>query len=357
MAGTDSKEFSGAGAAAVSLIATSIDEHLSREELSAHVAALEGELAPTALTKLNGTMDASLSYRDVLLIQLAWGLGVEGFDHTKPPHGARPASKTVTTLLHARHIPARKEVYQTLAKGNRSGSLMAGNVLAFDQLLLQLNSMPADQRTILFELLTARMAHIARPVEPMPQLARADLSFVKVAAFLDELLSSGSGGVYEQFAVAAFLGSLIEEFGLSGVGGLRVETKNINAADASAGTAADVQVMRGGKVEEAFEVSASDWRPKVGQAIAAARNAELPRAHVLAYGGDLAQLGDQLGSSTTDVTVIDVRDFLRVMIGIMKKPAREEALKKLYDLIDQKQTDVERVNRFVAMLGRHALTA
>ncbi|MDQ7813372.1 hypothetical protein, partial [Brevundimonas sp.] len=289
----------------------------------------------------------------------AWGLENDAFDHTRPPVGARTASRLVTQLLHARHIAARKEVYQTLAKGNRSGTLLAGNVPSYDALLPWLNEASREEREAVFELLTMRMALDARPVKPMPALARANLTFVATAQFMDELLGSGSGGVFEQFAVAAVLSALIDEFGLGGQGSraLRVETKNINASDASAGTAADVQIMQGGRVEEAFEVSASDWKPKVAQAVTAARNAELPRAHVLAYGGNLEVLGELLGDSTTDVTVIDVRDLLRVMLAVLKKPAREDALRKLYDLVDQKQTDVELVNRYVDLLRSHSLAA
>lgn len=351
------KAFSGAGASAVTRIQAAIDRHLANPSSATELEAVNVKVGPQTRAHLDGTLGASLSYRDVLLIQLAWGLENEGLDHTKPPAGARSASKLVTTLLHARHIAARKEVYQTLAKGNRSGTLLAGNVASYDALLPWLNDASREEREALFELLTLRMAISARPVQPMPTLARANLTFVKVAGFLGDLLGSGSGGVYEQFAVAAVLSAMIDEFGLGGQGALRVETKNINASDASAGTAADVQIMRGGKVEEAFEVSASDWKPKVAQAVAAARNAEIPRAHVVAYGGDLEQLDELLGASTTDVTVIDLRDLLRVMVAILKKPAREDALRKFYDLIDQKQTNVALVNRYVDLLRSHALTA
>lgn len=354
---TSSAKFSGAGASAVSRIEKAIDRHLSKGPSIEAWETLKATVAAETVTRLEETLRASLSYRDVLLIQLAWGLENDGFDHTRPPVGARPASRRLTSLLHARHIAARKEVYQTLAKGNRSGTLLAGNVPSYDALLLWLNEAGSEEREALFELLTMRMALDARPVQAMPTLARANLTFVAVARFLNDLLGSGSGGVFEQFAVAAVLSALIDEFGLGGQGSLRVETKNINASDASAGTAADVQIMRGGRVEEAFEVSASDWKPKVTQAVTAARNAELPRAHVLAYGGDLEVLEELLGESTTDVTVIDVRDLLRVIVAILKKPAREDALRKLYDLIDQKQTDVELVNRYVDLLRSHALTA
>lgn len=356
---SSSRAFSGAGASVVLRIESAIDRHLSGERSVEEWEAKKATIAPETVARLEGTLRAPLSYRDVLLIQLAWGLENDGIDHTRPPVGARGASRLVTSLLQARHIAARKEVYQTLAKGNRSGTLLAGNVPSYDELLPWLNDAGRDEREALFDLLTFRMALDARPVQPMPALARANLTFVAVARLMNDLLGSGSGGVFEQFAVAAVLSALIDEFGLGGQGtrALRVETKNINASDASAGTAADVQIMQGGRVEEAFEVSASDWKPKVAQAIAAARNAELPRAHVLAYGGNLEALEELLGDSTTDVTVIDVRDLLRVIVAILKKPAREDALRKLYDLIDQKQTDVGLVNRYVELLRSHALTA
>jgi hypothetical protein len=180
---------------------------------------------------------------------------------------------------------------------------------------------------------------------------------VKVVGLLDALLAIPSGGAYEQFAVAAFVEALIDEFGLGGVGGLGVRTKNINASDASAGTAADVQVMRGNKIEEAFEVSASDWRGKVAQAIQAARNSDLPRVHILAYVDNLEGLAEALGATTTDVTVIDVKVFLRSLVALMKKPAREVALRLLYDHIERRQPDIARVNAYVGLLRSHSLAA
>ncbi len=157
--------------------------------------------------------------------------------------------------------------------------------------------------------------------------------------------------------MAAFLEALIDEFGQGGVGGLAVRTKNINAADASAGTAADIQVVRGNRIEEAFEVSASDWRAKVSQAILAARSADLPRIHILAYVDSLDGLVEALRTTNTDVTVIDVRVFVRSLAAIIKKPAREVALRLLYDHLERRQPDIVRVNNYVELLRRHALTA
>ena len=41
----------------------------------------------------------------------------------------------------------------------------------------------------------------------------------------------------------------------------------------------------------------------------------------------------------------------------MKKPAREVALRLLYDHIERKQPEIARVNEYVRLLGSHALTA
>ena len=191
----------------------------------------------------------------------------------------------------------------------------------------------------------------------MPELSRLNLTFSNIVSALDDLLSIPSGGAHEQFAVAAFLEALIDEFGLSGVGALNVKTKNINASDASAGTAADVQIMRGNKVEEAFEVSASGWRDKLQQAIMAARSADLTRVHILSHVEDLQGLAELLGESTTDVSVIDVKTFLRTLVAVLKKPAREVAMVRLYELLDRNQADPARVNAYVELLRRHSLVA
>jgi hypothetical protein len=192
----------------------------------------------------------------------------------------------------------------------------------------------------------------------MPPLRVAALSFAAVAKLLDEVLRIPSGGAFQQFATAAFLDALLYEFGLGGtVGGLRVETKNINASDASAGTSADVQIMRANKIEEAFEVSANNWRDKVGQAVLAAGNADLSRVHIIAAAeGDDTDLAD-LDGVGADVTVADVRSFLRILAAALRKPSREHALKRLYELLDRNQPDPELTNGYVRLLGRLQLTA
>lgn len=340
----------------VERLVTSVGAHLDAlEDAKAVVEVRRAELDPRAIELLDATLKAPISYRDGVFIQLAWGLEEGSFDHTHKGEGARSSAAKFAAALADWHIPFVKDAYQNI--GKNSANLARGNVAAFDDLLRWMNGASAEEREALLELLSATVALTARPVRPMPQLARAELTFAKVVGLLDALLATPSGGAHEQFAVAAFLEALIDEFGQGGVGGLGVRTKNINAADASAGTAADVQVMRGNRIEEAFEVSASDWRGKLSQAIQAARNADLPRVHILAYVDTLEGLADALQATTTDVTVIDVRAFLRSLAAVMKKPAREVALRLLYDHIERKQPDIERVNAYVELLGRHALTA
>jgi len=304
---------------------------------------------------VSGALAASNSYRDGVMIQLAWGLEEPGFDHTQKGEGARSAAGAIARALAARHIPAVKDAYQNI--GKNTANLARGNVPAFDDLLRWMNDATEVERKAVLGLVTATVAASARPVLPMSELARANLSFVNVVAALDQLLLTPSGGAHEQFAVAAFLEALIDEFGLTGIGALSVRTKNINASDASAGTAADVQVVRGNRVEEAFEVSASGWRDKLDQAILAAKNADLNRVHILSRVDNLEGLGELLKGSTTDVTVIDVKTLLRTLVAVLKKPGREVALIRLYEHLDRRQPDTSRVNAYVELLRRHSLTA
>lgn len=323
------------------------------------VDAAPGVLPQEVLEDANAvlTFRKGLSYRDGLMIQVAWGLEVEdGFDHTQRGEGGRSVAQQLGQANGARHIAKVNDAFENI--GKNTPNLARGNMPAFDRLLGWMNSAPAVEREALLRALVAAVSLTARPVLPMPELARTSLTFHAVAGFLDDLLKSPSGGSFEQFATAAFLGALVDQFGLGGVGQLGVKTKNINASDASAGTAADVQIMRGGMIEEAFEVSANDWRSKVDQAIQAARGADLSRSHILAANGsDLSGLDELLKDTTVDVSVMEITAFLRVLCGVLKKPGREDALRRLYDNTDRLQSDVTRTNLVVELLGRHGLTA
>lgn len=345
-------------AAVPAMILNAVDRYIG--DPAAAEAALEAGAAalPSEVIAKVQAVDTSRrkSYRDGLLIQLAFGLlGAEPLDHTRRPGGGRHAAATLGTGFAQRHVPAVVDAYQNIAKN--SADLARGNVPDFDDLLRWMNGADADQRRQLFGYIAARVAATARPVLAMPTLRPAALTFVNVARLLDELLATPSGGAHEQFAVAAFLEALLHEYGLGGfAGGLRVETKNINASDASAGTAADVQIMRANKIEEVFEVSANNWRGKVAQAVAAAVGADQPRAHVIAVAdGDDRDLSD-LDGLAREVTVADVRSFLRVLVAVLRRPARERGLQRFYELMDSRQSDTDLTNGYVRLLGRLQLT-
>lgn len=337
----------------------SLDEFLAApESLEDVTGVLEQSLPEEVISHSRAILNRTngLSYRDGLLIQLAWGLvGEEKFDHTRRGEGGRSVAQALGRANAERHIPKVNDAFENI--GKNTPELARGNVAEFDTLLSWMNAATRQQRDDLLTFLVASVAKTARPVLAMPELARPHLTFARVSSYLDELLSTGSGGAYEQFAVAAFLGALIDEFGLGGVSGLSVRTKNINASDASAGAAGDVQVIRGNRIEEAFEISANHWSQKLTQAIGAAKSADLTRAHIVARDtgeGDLVAL---LSSTTADISVIELRSFLRTLCAILRKPSREDALRRLYDFTDRLQPDVQRTNRVVQLLSSHGLTA
>lgn len=332
-----------------------LDRHLNApQDAPARIEDLRRKLPVNVLALLEGTLRAPLSYRDGVFIQLAWGLEEPGFGHTLKGAGARSAAKAFATALSSRHIAGVKDAYQNI--GKNTANLARGNVAAFDDLLRWMDTAEPEVREALLDLLSAMVALTARAVLAMPTLAPVELSFLNVAHLLESLFKLPSGGAYEQFAVAALLGAVIDQFGMGGIGHLHVKTKNINASDASAGASADVQIMRGSEILEAFEVSASDWRGKVGQAVSAAKSIGTYRAHVLAYGDDLGGLREALADTTSDISVMDVRGFSRLLLGVLKKPNRAAALVRLYELIENNQPDVERVNAYVELLGSHGLT-
>jgi hypothetical protein len=341
----------------LSMVDTFIEDPVSAEKMAAEAqAALPAEVFDNLALLSALPKTQPYTYRDALVVQLGFGLAIPGMDHTIRAEGARPVGDKLGKEYPLRHIPSVKGAFQNI--GKNITELARGNVTPFDFLLRWANTAPQGQRLALLTYIAARTAQAARPVLSMPPLRVAALTFASMAKLLDELLKAQSGGAYQQFAVASFLDALLYEFGLGGtVGGLRVETKNINASDASTGSTADVQIMRGNKIEEAFEVSANNWRSKVAQAIAAASNADLSRTHIIAASdGDDTDLKDLDGASA-DVTVADVRSFLRILAAAVRKPAREHALNRLYELVDRNQPDPELTNRYVRLLGSLQLTA
>jgi hypothetical protein len=205
-----------------------------------------------------------------------------------------------------------------------------------------------------FEYLAAGVAATARNVPRMPSLDTPKLTFPAVFAVLDEMLGKSSAGAHEQFTFAALLAAWREQLGEPGL----VETKNLNASDASAGTAADVQEKHRGQVTEAYELTAAAWHTKVDQAAATLRRHDLPRVHIVArdaaraHGADIAAVVPP----GLDVTVRDVREEVRSLVARLSKPHRRQALERLYDLLVSKQPNDALVQGYVSGLEAGGLT-
>ena len=135
-------------------------------------------------------------------------------------------------------------------------------------------------------------------------------------------------------------------------------TKTRNAADASAGTAADVQEKHRGQVGEAYEITANDYTTKVDQAKDTLRHHDLPRVHIVARGAAKAT-GDEIADALpgdVDLTVLDVREEVRSMLARLDKPHRRYALQRLYKLLVDKQANDQLVRDFVSALAARDLT-
>jgi len=205
-----------------------------------------------------------------------------------------------------------------------------------------------------FLYLAAGVAATARDLPSLRKINTPRLTFANVFGLLDALLAMPSGGAHQQYIFAALLEAYLQQLGQPGV----VETKNINASDASAGTAADVQHKQGGQVIEAYELTANDWRTKIHPARATLAARDLSRIHVL---GSLVQQdsGDQVANdlpADADVSVLDVREEVRSLVARLDKFHRRAALVRLYSLLVEKQSDDALVRGYVDALAARGLT-
>lgn len=303
------------------------------------------------------------TYRDAALIVLAYAIDAgTGADAATPPAGRRTVAQGLAGLLDDLNIRARRDAFQTLAKG--SSTLLGRDRESWNRLIEwsqgQLAVEPLDQA---MRYMASRIASTARNLPQMPPLDVSRLTFRRVVRIVEELLATASGGAHEQFVFAALLHALAEEHG-----GRRVETKTLSAADASAGTAADVQVLDGGKVVEAYEVTANSWSTKIAQAVAVLRDHDLARAHIVAPGpappGEqvktavlAASLPAGLVASTIDLSVLDVRAECRSLVHRLGRPGRRAGLNKLWEHLAMRQSNDELVANYVSLLSEVGVTA
>jgi hypothetical protein len=205
-----------------------------------------------------------------------------------------------------------------------------------------------------YHYLAAGVAATARNLPAMPALDTPKLTFPAVFALLDDMLRQNSAGAHEQFIFAALLEAWREQLGEPGV----VETKNLNASDSSAGTAADVQEKHRGQVTEAYEVTANDYTTKIDQAKNTLSQNDLRRAHIVARDAAKAT-GDEIADAlpaSLDLTVLDVREEVRSILARLGKPHRRHALERLYTLLVDKQANDQLVQDFVIALSGRGLT-
>lgn len=272
---------------------------------------------------------------------------------------ARSASRYLGSRIYSRlHIAGSGEALQTGVKGV---SRYIDRTNATWKAVLEWASKPAldgdggiTHIEAAFHYLAAGVAATARNLPAMPVLDTPKLTFPAVFVLLDDMLQRNSAGAHEQFVFAALLEAWREQLGELGV----VETKNLNASDSSAGTAADVQEKHRGQVTEAYEVTANDYKSKVHQAEKTLRQHDLPRVHIVARDAAKAPGGEIANAlpAGLDLTVLDVREETRSMLARLGKPHRRYALERLYTLLVDKQANDQLVQDFVLALTARGLT-
>jgi hypothetical protein len=250
-------------------------------------------------------------------------------------------------LLRDLKIPARKDALQTIAKG--SSTFVGRARKSWNELLAWASEEEAlDDVEAAFLYMARSIASTARNLPSLPALDVSRLTFVRVIDLLDELLATPSGGAYEQFVFGALLYAVAEQEG----GQRRVETKSLNAADASAGTAGDVQVWDGGIVAEAYEVTANPWQTKVVQALEVLRRHDLRRVHVLAPASvvAVADIAAQVPEEA-DLSVLDIHHEVRSLVHRLQRTGRRVALEKLYEHLVERQPRDELVSQYVEAIA------
>jgi hypothetical protein len=165
----------------------------------------------------------------------------------------RPVSLRLAEVLRELSIACKQDALQTRTKGRTS---TVGQHRASWNSVLEWASRPGtpwEQIESAFYRLAWEIAQTSRELTPMPETPIHTLTFSRVAALVDDLLATGSNGMYEQFIFTALKWAAVTSESKD----LDVKTKNPHASDASAGTVSDVEVRRGQHVVRAFEVTAN----------------------------------------------------------------------------------------------------
>lgn len=308
----------------------------------------------TVLANLKATMhNPSVSYRDAAVIQMAFALCNPGLDTTVRPPGARAIGEKFGTYVAESHVKAVADAYQNI--GKNSSALVRGNDPAFDSLLTWMRTALHPQIDACFQYACAEIAGMARPVDPMPKLNVARLTYSTVRKLYSELLQIPSQGAFQQYIVASLLDALIQQ---TGVSDYRVQTKRLNASDRSSGAAGDIEIAAGNRVIEAYEVTANDWEGKLPGACHKMKEHDLSRIHIVAPIGQegRASVAIKLVGLSEDISVVDLDGFVDALSSTLTKLFRNCALTRLYEYLDRYQESIERVNLYVKRLETNGLT-
>jgi hypothetical protein len=301
---------------------------------------------------LDDLLSKTDTYRDGALTLLAFPVAAgEPLDVTRRIDGDRAASGYLEALLRDLKIPARKDALQTIAKG--SSTFIGRARKSWNELLEWASEEEAlDDIEAAFLYMARAIAATARALPSLPAIDVSRLMFQRVVDLLDELLATPSGGAYEQFIFGALLYAAAEQE----CGRRRIETKSLTAADASAGTAADVQVWDGGVVAEAYEVTANVWHSKANQALDTLRRHDLRRVHIVAPAPNVtaAEIAAHVPEEA-DVSVLDVRHELRSLVHRLQRTGRRVALEKLYEHLVERQPRDDLVVQYVTAISAHKL--
>lgn len=300
--------------------------------------------------------EARVSYRDGLMIQLAYALcSAQPLDLTKRHAGARSVAGKLGRFLAERHVQSVADAYQNIAKN--SADLARGNVPSFDNFLRWASGSSVDRESLAaaFEYVCGRVAATSRPVLSMPKLDLSALTFSNVSGLVAAMLDIPSEGAHEQFIIAALLHGLIEQ---TDACGYRVETKKLNSSDESSKVAGDIQIMTGSRTIEAYEVTANDWGTKLNRVGKTIRDHDLSRLHIVAKVGPAEHdaMLVKISQLRDDVSVIEIRGYAAAITSALTRQFRAAALERLYEFLDRYQGVVERVNAYVTLLRSRGLT-
>lgn len=305
---------------------------------------------------LDDLLGKSDTYRDATLAILAFPAAAHTLiDIRIAPPSRRGVTGRLTEVCQELSIPCKQDAFQTLAKGQKR--LDGLDREAFTKLVKWASTTATiTEVKSAFRYFAEGVAALSRPLPALPKLRVRKLTFANVSVLFDRLLNRPSKGAHEQFILAALLAAVSDA-----TGKFRADTKSLNAADASAGTAGDIQIWLGGIVEEAFEVTGNQWQTKLKQAATIRDKRDLERVHIVARASAVSgqEIVEELVSvgldKDLDLSVLDIRHEIRSLTARLKRQSREAALETLYNYLKQRQPDDTLVIEYVQALHEYGL--